>query len=296
MTQIVTIGYRSLISNLPLFVAAEKGWFEDENIEVNLREFRSPEDEIFSLLKGEIQISAINGLSTHFSLAVKHKKEYFENIRLFLIAVETKEKSPASILVRREDIHYVSLEDLKSRKIGCLKSKTAKISLDLILESKGIDPDKDVCIELLAQDRHIENLIRGEIDALFTFEPFVTVAKEKGARILIRRPECDIVSPFPAGAFGVNFSFFKNNKEIAQKYWKLLEKSVDFIRKNEREAKKLSGKYLPLPDNILEKCTVYKWWKSEETRTDKLQELADTLYRYKILPENLDVSKLILFQ
>lgn len=296
MTRTVTIGYRSLISNLPLFVAIEKGWFEKENIKVNLREFRSPEDEILSLLKGEIQISAINGLSTHFSLAVKHKKEYFENIRLFLIAVETEKKSTASILVRREDSHYASLEDLKSRKIGCLTSKTAKISLDLILKSKGIDPGKDVSIELLAPDRHIENLIRGEIDALFTLEPFVTVAKEKGARILISRPECDIISPFPAGAFGINLSFFKNNEEIASKCWEKFEKAVDFIRKNEREAKKQSGKYLLLPHNILEKCTVYEWWKSEETMTDKLQELADTLYRHKILPEKLNVSKLIFLQ
>lgn len=259
MTQIVTIGYRSLISNLPLFVALEKGWFEKENIKVNLREFRSPEDEILSLLKGKIQISAINGLATHFSLAVKHKKEYFENIRLFLIAVETKEKSPASILVRRKDSHYASLEDLKSRKIGCLKSKSAERSLKLMLKLEGIDPEKDISIKLLSSDEHIEKLISRETDALFTIEPFVTAAKEKGAKILMKRTECrGIAIPFPLGAFGINLDFLRNNREEAKKCWEIFEKAVDFIRKKERAAKKLSGKYFPLPDNILQKCTVYE--------------------------------------
>ena len=144
----------------------------------------------------------------------------------------------------------------------------------------------------LPPQTHIEALASGQVDALYTLEPLVTVAIIKGiGEMLIQGSNSTyIVNPFPGGTYIVSTEFYKQHPTTARKVIDAIYRAVDFIRSNEVEARKYYEKYTPIKGDIALKTHTGAWWKLNEVQKDKIQKLADILYENKILKESVSTG------
>jgi NitT/TauT family transport system substrate-binding protein len=282
----VKIGYLPITLNLPLFVAMEKGYFIEEGLEVEAIEYTTADQLTNALLAGNIDITANTSIST-FMTTVEESPLF---AKIYMVSFHNPTNYLDALLVRRGS-NIKQIKDLKGKKIGMFPGSTNVLYLSIAL-SNYLNPKTDIEMIQLPPQTHIEALASGQVDALYTLEPLVTLAVLKGVgEILIQGSNATyIVNPFPGGAWLVSTKFYKKHEVIAEKVINAIYRAVDFIKANEIEARKYLEKYTPIKGEVALKTHLGMWWKLEEVQKDKVQKLADVLYENKILKKKINTN------
>jgi NitT/TauT family transport system substrate-binding protein len=285
--QKVKVGYLPINLSLPFFVAVEKGYFAQAGIEVEPVQYTTADQLTNALLAGNIDMTANTSTSTFLS-TIEESPGFGE---IYMISFHDPENYLDALLVKKGS-SIKRVEDLKGKKIGIFPGSTNVVNLSIALSNFKINSKSDVEIVQLPPENHIGALASGQVDALYTLEPLVTVAVGQGiGEVLVQGLNAKyIVNPFPGGAYVVSRKFYQANLPTARKAIDSLYQAVDFIRSNEAEARNFYEKYTPIKGNIAQKTHIGAWWKLQEIQKDKVQKLADILYDNKILKKKANVE------
>ena len=284
----VKIGYLPITADVSLFVGMEKGLFERNRVRVEAVRFTSANQAMDALISGRIQAAIMIGYSTLFSIFEKDTTQF----KIVQSAAETENRYTAKILIRT-DSNLDSISQLKGQSIGTYEGLTQKLNLMLVLRN-FMDPVKDVNIIQVASNLQIPALSAGQFDALFTIDPYATIALENGvAKVLEENPRYKyILSPFPTAATVFSRKFINEDSLSAKRIFRALNEAVDFVELNPQEASQITAKpdYTPVTQEIAKKCGVYKWWKLGEEDHEAVQRLADILFENRILKNRIDTK------
>jgi NitT/TauT family transport system substrate-binding protein len=139
----------------------------------------------------------------------------------------------------------------------------------------------------------IAALASGQIDALFTLEPIGSIALSKGvAKSIVTGPLNIIMDPLPGGAYALSSNFLEKNPKVSKKIISAMNNSLDYISKNESDAKRSLPKWTPISENLAQKINVILYWKLDEINNEAMQQLADLLYQEKNLFKEIDTNTL----
>jgi len=107
-----------------------------------------------------------------------------------------------------------------------------------------------ICIEL-DPAVHIQFLANGHIDALFAYEPTLTLGVvENGFKEISSSIYAMQYSPNPIGVGAVNDKWLEENPETAKAFLKTIDRAVEFIENNPIEARRILAKATELDDYI----------------------------------------------
>lgn len=284
----VRLGYMPFASDLAIYVAIEEGYFNEEGIEVELIQFKASNENLNALLSGRTDMTGMIGLPTLFSAFEKDSTQF----RIFLGTAETADHWASAFLVPA-DSPVKSITDLKGKIVGTYSGTTQLINLKSML-GQFMDPTKEVTIQQVRADLQLPALQSKRFDALFTIEPRVTTAVEKGiGRIVEANPRYKyILQPFPVTSNCVSTRFLLDKPQAAKAVYRALARAAEYIRENESEAKKLLPKYTPLDASLAQKCHLYHWWVLTDVDRAAIQKLADHFYQQGLLATKLDTSKM----
>lgn len=278
----VRIGYLPITLTLPFFVAMEKGYFTEAGLKVEPIKYTTADQLTNALLAGNIDITANTSMST-FMTTFEESPDF---AKIYMVSIHDPENYLDALLVRKGS-GIKRVEDLKGKKIGMFPGSTNVIYLSIAL-SNYLNPEADVEMVQLPPQTHIEALASGQVDALYTLEPLVTVAIIKGiGEMLIQGSNSTyIVNPFPGGTYVVSTEFYRKHKNTAKRMISAIYRAVDFVRTDEMEARNYYEKYTPIKGDVALKTHTGAWWKLDEVQKDKVQELADVLYENKMLKKS----------
>jgi NitT/TauT family transport system substrate-binding protein len=175
----VRVGILRILVDAGLLVAAEKGYFRDEGIDVSFETFRSSSEQIPLLATGDLQFGTgaidpalFNGVARDISIR---------------IVAQNSSNSPtlgAGTLVARQDLYDSGALDIMSE----LKGRTVGVStrvgtpgryVEIALE-RGSLTDADVEWLTIPFPDMPAALANGSIDAAWMNEPFATLSLERG--------------------------------------------------------------------------------------------------------------------
>lgn len=290
--QHVKIALCPYTGDLPFFVAIEKGYFKEQGLQVDDIRCGNSTEALNALLADKVDIIAPISFSALLAAEIKSPGE----VKLFLPGGESDKIIGSYLLVRKDSI-LTSIEQLKGKKIGTYTGATQLLYLNLFLKEIGIDPEKDVEIIQVGPALQAQALDAGQFDALFTIEPYSTIALEKGiAKALIENPRVKhIVNPFISGSAAVSSRFLKENPEVLKKIYKAVAKALDFIRESEEEARNILPKYTPLEISIAQKAGLLEWYKVDEPiNMNAIQQISDLLYENGILSARVLIKDMFL--
>jgi NitT/TauT family transport system substrate-binding protein len=282
------IGYIKVSSCLPFFVAIENGYFKDMGIDLEPVVCANSNEGSNAMVSGQLDGIVGFGLSTLFSIEENSPGQF----QIYLPCAETQRKYVNCFLVSK-DSPISTISQLKGKKIGTYEGTSLLKVLELIL-AKFMDPEKDVTLIQVAMPLQIQALQNKQFDALFTIEPYVTIAVSKNiARVLEENPRVKyVLNPFPAGANAFSTKFINRYPELSMKILEAQVKAVDFINSNEDSAKRILPKYVPIEPEIAVESNIYEWWKPEQVDKEAIQKYADLLTGLKLLGHTIDTKKL----
>lgn len=207
----VRVGYIPFSNCLPFYVAVEKGYFSKKGLEVKPVKCNNSSIALNALLAG--QVDAIAGIT--FSSYWAAEQEEPGRLKLFLRHYE-KPDDPFSYLLVPKKSEIKDPSELRGKRVGTYTGVSQLLYLRLFLKKLGMEPDKDVKIIQVGSQLQIQALAAGQFDALFTVEPYGTIAVLKGvAKVLVASPRTKYIQdPFWGGAAAVTAAYLDKNKEI----------------------------------------------------------------------------------
>lgn len=159
-----------------------------------------------------------------------------------------------------------SVEDLKGKTIYSTgKGTTPEYSLNYLLTSYGIDPEKDVTIEYKSEATEVAAVLSEASDGIAMLpQPYVTTVMMNNDKVRVAlnvAEEWDKVatngSTVVTGVVVINKSFLENNKEAVDAFLAEYQASADYVNNNLKEAALLIEKFDIFKAAVAEKALPY---------------------------------------
>jgi ABC-type nitrate/sulfonate/bicarbonate transport system substrate-binding protein len=273
---------------LPLYVADEKGFFANHQIKVEWIDVPDPGQAEKTFLAGYADMHA-----TTFANALLAEVRQPGTLKLLVPAAETSDH-PGSYLLLNKDANINSIDDLRGKRIGTYSGPSQKAYAQIFLSKQGLTIGKDYELVQVASSAQIQSLFGGAFDALFTVEPYGSVAINQGAKVLIDGVRTKfIANPFWVGAFVVKNDFARNDENM-RKIVSALDEAIAFIKTNNPDSREILAKRTSIQVDVASKCQLYNWvTKPTENDVTQIQSLIDLLVAEKLLEKNVAVRPLI---
>jgi ABC-type nitrate/sulfonate/bicarbonate transport system substrate-binding protein len=284
----VRIGYLNIVASLPLFIAEEEGFFEDEGIEYEATVSATSNQLVDAILADNLDLfvesSAVPVLAVELQSPGK--------LKVFSVS-EITENAPFDALLVKSDSVISSIRDLPGKKIGVFPGSTATNLLRKYLADQGVEVSSITFVPLPPTD-HITALTRGSVDAVHAYEPTTAIATTSGgAKQIHGSVYAGMLSPNPQGVAVIATSFSENNPEVAEKVIRALERSMQFMVDNEDETRQILVKRMNLTEEVANRVVFLYMLPHDEIPVDVFQEYSDMLTGLGELTGNVNVAELL---
>ncbi|GCL74083.1 MULTISPECIES: ABC transporter substrate-binding protein [Paenibacillus] len=170
------IGLLKLTSSAPIFIAMEKGYFKEENIEVTPQWFEAAQPIAVATASGSVEVGATGITASLYNMIAGGQK-------LLIVADKGREQkgySSSSLLVHK-DSQIQSIKDLKGKKIGVTQTgSTFHYMAGRLLEKHGLSLS-DVEITPLGKLNAMNDTLKSkQVDAILTAEPNISYILNEG--------------------------------------------------------------------------------------------------------------------
>ncbi len=225
------------LSLLPsaVWIAENKGYFQEEGLNVRIKEFGSGRTALRTMLN-EGNLDMVTVAQTPVVFNSFNRSDYA------IIAGMVSSNNDVKVLVRA-DKGIKNPLDLRGKKVGTTKGSTGHFFLALFLAYNGLKLSGVETIDLEAPDLP-QALADGRVDAISTWEPHILKARALLGKKPLILPSKDIFRE--DFYFVANRNFTENNPEILRSFLKAIEKAEEFIRKNREESIDIVSKRLKL--------------------------------------------------
>ncbi len=286
----VHIGYLPITASLPLFVAKEKGYFDSQDIEVELVKFESSNLIMDSIIKGELEGSGSVAFNTLFAI-----EEKFPNQMEVIDSNGETTENFASFVIVKNLSEISEPKNLKGKTLVTGPGLAGRAITETFLGRIGLTLD-DVNLIQVKYSLVPSTFIEGSSDAVFIWEPYATIILEKNTgKILVKGPRPKyVLNPYPASASTLSSKFIVENPGVSKRYVLAMDNAVDFIKENPDEARKILIQYTSLSEEIAMKSKLYNYWKNSETNAKgEVQAFADLVFQLGLIKTEVDVGDMI---
>jgi len=255
----IRVGYlHTLAVDGQFWIMMEKGYFEEQGLEVEPILFTSGIPMMQALSGGSLDVAIMGAVIANFPSRGVGKVFLINNIEY-----------DTATLWARPETGAKSIQDVKGKKIATVKGTTAHVFLHAALKENNIDSTKDVAIVSMDMAGAVSAFISGAVPFVCTWAPFHVQIREQvpGAVLLSSAKEFYPKSAIIGGWVATN-KVYEERKDILKKIVKAWVPANDYLVGHSDEALKLihSKAYSNIPfDDIqaswdAEKCETSEKW------------------------------------
>jgi ABC-type nitrate/sulfonate/bicarbonate transport system substrate-binding protein len=159
--------------HLPMFVGAEKGFFKDHGVDASFRVVDTGTDMVNALHNGEAQVG---DMSTTTYLKAVHAGNPFQVIGLIMNdANNDRCDTPLAIVTKKgTGINAGNVQDLKGKRVGLARGQTSDEYFKMVLRRAKMKYEEIIIENIWSQFGLAPALKEGKVDAIVTWEPYVT--------------------------------------------------------------------------------------------------------------------------
>lgn len=207
-----------------VWIAENKGYFKEEGINVNIKEFGSGRTALASMLNN-------SGIDICTVAQTPIMLNSFERDDYVIIAAMVYADNNIKVLARKDKGIVVPL-DLDGKKVGLTKGSTGHYFLSLFSILNDIDYSGFEIVDLEATNL-TQALVDGRVDAISTWEPHIVNTKKQLGDKTIEFSAKDIFRE--DFYFVANKNYLKENQDALRRFLKAVDRGEEFIRSNKEE-------------------------------------------------------------
>ena len=220
----VSMALLRLTSSAPLFIAMDKGFFAEENLQVEPQWFDAAHPIAVATASSQVDVGATGITASLFNMAASGQK-------LAIVADKGREQkgySSSALIVTADNYAngVTSLEALKGKRVGITqKGSTFHYMIGRMLETKGMNLDDVQLIPLGKLSAVMAALESKQIDAAILNEPNISKVQRAGYGKMV----VQVGDLIPYQTSGVFYSpNFVKNEATAVAFMKAYKKAVNY--------------------------------------------------------------------
>jgi NitT/TauT family transport system substrate-binding protein len=282
----VTVGLIPIVDVAPVYVGQEQGFFEERGIELTIESGQGGAAILPGVVSGQFQF----GFSNMTSLLLAQS----QGLELQVVAAGNystgEEGADFGGVVVTEDSPIQSAADLAGATVAV--NTLQNIGDTTVRESirqAGADPSTVEFVELAFPDMPAA-LAGGEIDAAWVVEPFLTITRSEGARVVAwnfvdTAPDLLIASYFTSD------SLAEEAPDLVDRFAEAMNESLAYTQENPDAAREILTSYTALEPELIDELTLPVW--STDLNRESVQTLADLALEDGLIDEQVDLDALI---
>ncbi len=292
----VRVGVFPVSSTLPLFVAIERGFFKENNIEIEMTRLIGGPPNVAAMIGNQIDASAV--LVTIEGMNANLKKP---GVAMYISLNSQNAKYQMEQFVVRKGLEIKSLADLKGKKIMSAPGPANVTMARAALAAAGLK-EGDYQLDQLDMGQHVNAMTAGTFDAGYTLEPNASVMRKNGvattfeagviAKYVLGNPQANAW----VGGCALTSDFIKSKPDVAKRFTAAWGKAVKFINDSPDEARKYLIKNTFTPDDIASTVPLVRFEMVSDLKPSDIadfQKFMDFSVQTGTLPEKVDVSKFL---
>lgn len=284
----LTIGTLPIVDVAPLQIAVDGGLFAEEGLNVKLEVMQGGAAAIPGLVSGELD--ATFGAWASFFQAVS------EGIELRAIAdgVRARENFTQILTTPNTGLEGKPAE-LAGRTVAVnTLNNLGEMAVRSAVREAGGDPEAVKLVEIPFPDM-IPALERGDVDAIWAVEPFVTLAKQNIGAVTVVDAYVGPMEGFPVAGFQATAQFVEDNPNTVGAIQRALAAATETANtETERMTQEIIPGFTELEPAVAEKLTLPEF--VSEIDPEQLQRVVDYMVEFEILSEPMQASDLIVKQ
>ena len=213
----LTVGVMGSIDAVPLVIAKENGYFEEEGVDLDLQIFKAANDRDAALQAGELD----GVLCDETAISIYQNSDIDMEI--------TGTTNGSWTLVAGKDSGITSLSDLKGKKVGISKNTMIEYLADDIALSNGLEVSDIEKVAIPAMPARLEALKNNQIDAAILPAPFNDTAVADGGVEITKIYNKDIMISVTAFLQEV----IDKDANAIKGFYNAYNKAIEFINSND---------------------------------------------------------------
>lgn len=283
----ITMGLIPIVDVAPVMLGIEQGFFKDENLDVNVQFAAGGAAILPAVVKGDYQF----GYSNNVSLIVARQ----EGLPVQIVfpgvdEAETEDEAISHIFsAKGSDIREVS--DLAGKTIAVnTLSNIGEITVKEALSKHGVDANSIKLVELPFPEM-LQALDAGDVDAIWTAEPFSTNARAAGARPIVAS-QVETHPGLAISSYFANTKYAQENPEVVKRFARAMTKSFEYATDNREEVEAALVDYAKVQADVAKKINLPKWDPNLDVQDVNL--LIDLTQKYDLIEGKPSIDQLIL--
>jgi NitT/TauT family transport system substrate-binding protein len=290
----VKVGMFPVSSSLPFYVALDRGYFKEVNIEPEVTRLMGGPSNVAALMTNQIEVSAV--LVTLEGLNANVRKA---GVAMYIAMHSQNTEYKMEQFVAGTNSGVKKLADFKGKKLLSSPGPANLNSAKAVLAKIGLK-DGDYTIDQLDQGQHVGAIRAGTFDGGYTLEPSATIIQRTGAGYTV---EAGVIAKYILGdekgnayAAGCAFSteFINARPDVARRFAAAWSKAIDYIRAEPAAARKHLAKNTLTPEDLVDVVPMLGYTMVKDMtpkQRGELQTFADFGNQIGVVPEKIDVTK-----
>ncbi len=290
----VKVGVFPVSSTLPYFVAVERGFFKEQNIETEMVRLIGGPPNVAAMITNQIDASAV--LVTIEGMNANIKKP---GVAMYISVNSQNKTYQMEQFVARKGLEAKTIADLKGKKIMSAPGPANVTMAKAALAAVGLK-DGDYSIDQLDMGQHVNAMTAGTFDAGYTLEPNASTMRKLGVATTI---EAGVIAHYILGDPNANAfvggcalttDFIKSRPDVAKRFTAAWEKAARLINENPQEARKHLVKNTFTPEDVVDTVPMVRYFMAKDLNAkDKAeyQKFIDFSVQAGTLTEKIDVTK-----
>jgi len=290
----VKVGVFPTASSLPYFVAIERGFFKEQNIEPETIRLIGGPPNIAAMISNQIEAAIV--LVTIEAMNANLKKP---GVAMY-IGVHSQNKTyQMEQFVVRKGYSAESLKDLKGARIMSAPGPANVVAAKAVLAKVGLK-EGDYTIDQLDMSQHVNVMTAGTFDAGYTLEPQASTMRKLG---VARTLEAGVITKYILGnengnAFAAGCAltsdFIKARPDVARRFAAVWKKAITFVNENPQEARKYLAKNTLTPEDVVDTVPMVRYFMAGDLTAEhkaEFQKFIDFSTEVGTVPEKVDITK-----
>ncbi|MQA85889.1 MAG: transporter substrate-binding domain-containing protein [Streptosporangiales bacterium] len=289
---VVKVGVLPGAAVAPFYLGMRKGFFAEQGLEIETQQAEGGAALLPAVTSGQLQF----GYSNVASLMLAQQKGLPVQVTAS-VALQAKPgdkrptgKTNVALLVAKNG-GVRSAEDLAGKTIGVNTLKNIEeVLVKYAIDQAGGDSSKVKLVEVPTSQMP-NSLAQGKVAAVVAFEPYVTVALDQGARILLR-PFTAL--PDPAANTTVFFTSKKyaaDEADVARRFTEAMKKSVEYAQAHENEIRAVIPTYTEMSPELANQLALPYW--SSTLNVESMKQIGQAGVTYGLLNREPDLDALL---
>lgn len=264
--------------------AVDRGFFEQEGLDVSVQPSQGGAEAIPAIVSGDVQVAGSNAVSVLLATT--------QGLDLRIIAPGTfaRPDEDFSAIMARKDGPIRRARDLDGKRlaVNTLKNIT-EVTARESLAKEGVDPFGLRLTEIPFPEM-TQAVVKGDADAAFLIEPFLTAAKREGLRVLAR-PYNDTRPGLQVGSYVAQAGYAEENADVVEDFANGVARAAEAIDQEPERFRSFLPEASELPAEAAKAVTLPQW--RAESDRESLDLLAELMVEYRLAEEKPAVDEVL---